>query len=197
MSPILVADLTKDEFEELISQGWRTFTLNGLEFIVEDRNRKRPMIGGQMITGKNAPFATFAHDFVRQKDGTRKRQRFDLVAFPYSTITIQDIDDLVDAPKSLTKLPGVKGYIWTDRGLHIYQSGKHSLIDGADLAYEHMSKYNRGWYGERTINKSGSGRRVLITTDEELAKTFLLAGGDARVVRDINMSYIASKKWRD
>ncbi len=190
MSPILVSDLSTEEYDELIADGWRTFFIGSDQFIVEARHRRMPTLGGKVVIDTNKmPFATYSYE----SKGPNKGKKFDLIAYPYDTMTIQDIDDMDDIPISLSKLKNVKGYMWSDTGLHIHQKGKQKLLDVSDQYYEYMSREMRGWYGVRIQRKDSTGIRTLITTDAKMAEDFLLAGGKARVVKNLNNSYIASR----
>lgn len=198
--------------EELVKQGWRLFTENGLEFIVPSRyaiaERQREIeesLAGlateEEITEvmeshlpeiqEAGPRATFSIESV----GKNKGKRIDLIAWPYHQYTIDDIDFKhgSEEPISLKGLSSVVGYAWTDDGIHIYRKGKFEPLAESDKQFEHFSKYSRGWYGDRLQYKDGRGLRTLVTTDEDMARAFLLAGGNARVVRNLNNSYVASR----
>lgn len=198
--------------EELILQGWRTFLLNGLEFIAPSRRAiaERAQLLEESLSElatseeiseitesllpeiqEDKPRATFS---IESK-GKNAGQRIDLIAWPYHQFTVSDVDFSKgdEQPVSLKGVSGVVAYSWTDNGIHIYQKGKHSPLPDSDKMYEEMSKYSRGWYGDRLQYKDGRGLRTLITTDEGMARDFMLAGGNARVVRNLNNSYVASR----
>lgn len=209
--PISTEDLSDDERDDLIESGWRTFTVPGVgEFIVPQRKAPPPTIGGRRATAvvdvSPLPRATYSYE----SKGPRRGERMDLMAWPYSTTTVQDFDGpflpasapayLRNAdntpPESLSGVPGVTGYLWTDNGLHVYQAGKHPPLPGSDPDYERISKENRGWYGDRIRSYDEIEVRTLVTSDEAAATAWLQAGGKVRLVKDVVRSYGASRKRR-
>jgi len=203
----------RDEIiEELVNQGWRIFKINGLAFIAPDRNALarisqeieeslEGLATEEEITElkeshvpeimEDEPRATFSIE----ANGKNRGSRFDIIAWPYHQKTISDIDFSKgdEEPVSLRGIQNVVAYKWTDDGIHIYQNGKFEPLPESDKKYEEMSKYSRGWYGDRVQFKDGRGLQTLVTTEESMARAFLLAGGNARVVSNLNNSYVASR----
>jgi len=194
IDPIPTDSISTDERDELIEAGWRVFeNPDGEEFIVPHRKAPPPTIGGNRpgMPAPKLPRPTYSYE----TRGPDKGKRFELMAWPYSTVTVQDIDDTSEFPKSIKGL-NCFAYCWTDTGLHIYQSGRHELLEGADLAYERISRENRGWYGDRLRSKDGLRARLLVTNDESVARVWLQAGGLVRVVKDLVRSYGVSRDRR-
>lgn len=200
--PISTRGMTKKQRLSLIESGWRVFKIGKDEFIVEGKKYPPPTISGRKekpsrgIPAKSLPAPTWAYE----TKGKHKGEKIPLMAWPYHSLTIQDFEDWdgggLTIPESLSKVPNVFGYVWTDSGLHIYQYGKQELLDGHDPTYERISKENRGWYGDRLRSKDYLEARTLVTTDESAAIAWAKAGGNVRIVRDISRSYGVSKKRR-
>lgn len=194
--PIPTEEFTKSQIKQMVRDGWRIFIQGDIEFIVPTRDAPMSTIGGRIAAGSDvARMPRLTHSY--ETKGPNKGQKMDLMAWPYDSMTIQDFDNYYDMPTTLSGIPGLAGYIWTDNGLHIYQNGKHELLDDADPTYEFVSQYNRGWYGDRLRSKDDQETRTLVTSDESMARAWAKAGGLVRLVKDVVRSFGVSRKRRD
>lgn len=190
--PIPTKSMTKAERQDLIDSGsWRVFRIGKEEFITSRRADNPPIIIKRIFKGMNVnnlPRPTYS--LITK--GPLRGKRMDLIAWPYSTMTVQDFDYAEFIPRSISKLKKVVGYTWTTRGVHIYQKGKQDRILGSDPEYERISKEERRWYGDAIRNYDGTEVRTLVTTNARMARVWLLGGGRVRLVNDIVKSYGSS-----
>lgn len=204
--PVSAEKLSSRERDSLVKAGWRFFEADGVLMTVPRRRTAPPLDAEHEAKRARIPAGTrwrlpvkdLALEMPRKSwgidDSDKKNpKRIEIFAWPFDSMTVSDIDSINDAPASINNEKGVFAYMITDDGVHIYQNGKRRKIKNSDPTYERISKFNRGWYGDRLSGKRfSSDKRLLVTTDADIAKKWEEAGGASRLVSDINKSYIAS-----